>query len=314
MKDASIMVTGGTGSFGRAFAKRVLKDNPRRLVIYSRGEHAQEEMARELQHPALRFFIGDVRDRTRLEMAMQGIDYVIHAAALKVVPICEYNPEEAVKTNIDGARNVRDSAISVKAKKVLALSTDKCVNPTNLYGATKLCAERLFITARNLSGESGPRFSVVRYGNVLGSRGSVVPFFDKLARNGNALPITSAKMTRFIITMDRAVQFVCKSLFAMTGEEIFVPRIPSIRIMDLARAVWSKYQTSECQFEIVGVRPGEKLHEVLISPDEASKTLDFFSEFIIEAHMEEGMPEGFSYTSDNNTEWLTADAFKEMIK
>src|SRR5215470_17496499 len=198
IEGASIFITGGTGSFARAFVARILKENPRRLVLYSRGEHAQEEMAREFQHPSLRFNIGDVRDLPRLEMTMRGCDIIIHAAALKIVPSCEYNPIEAVSTNVIGAQNVIRASIAIRAKKVLALSTDKCVSPTNLYGATKLCAERLFTAAHNLGGESGPVFSIVRYGNVLGSRGSVVPFFEKLAEQGNTLPVTHPAMTRFI--------------------------------------------------------------------------------------------------------------------
>lgn len=311
-ENASILITGGTGSFGRAFVARILKDNPRRLVVYSRGEHAQEEMAREIQHPNIRFNIGDVRDLQRLEMAVRGCEIIIHAAALKIVPIAEYNPFEAVYTNIVGAQNVVRCAISQKVRRVIALSTDKCVNPTNLYGATKLCAERLFMAAHNLGGDGGPLFSVVRYGNVLNSRGSVVPFFEKLAEQGNTLPITHPAMTRFIITMPQAVDFVLNCLQNMRGNEIFIPRIPSIKIMDLAKAVWGKYQTSSCPVEIVGVRPGEKLHEVLLSVDEAPKTTQLPSQFIINGQGS-GLPEGFSYTSDNNNEWLSVGQFGEMI-
>ncbi len=314
IKDSSILITGGTGSFARAFVKRILPENPRRLVIYSRGEHAQEEMAREFQHPSLRFNIGDVRDLSRLNLAMRGIEIVIHAAALKIVPTCEYNPDEAVETNINGARNVRSAAISNKVQKVLALSTDKCVSPTNLYGATKLCAERLFVTAHHLGGADGPLFSVVRYGNVLGSRGSVVPYFERLAKEGNSLPITHMDMTRFIITMDQAVTYVLRCLENMKGKEVFIPRIPSIKIADLAIGVWSKYQTSICPVEVVGKRPGEKLHEVLLSEDEAPDTTPKPHQFIINGpEINNRLSEGFSYTSDSNNEWLTPEQLREMI-
>lgn len=321
IEGSSIMVTGGTGSFAHAFVARILKENPRRLVIYSRGEHAQEEMAREFQHPSLRFFIGDVRDLPRLEMAMRDIEVVIHAAALKIVPSAEYNPIEAIRTNIIGAQNVIKAAIAVGAKKVLALSTDKAVNPTNLYGATKLCAERLFLAAHNLGGADSPVFGIVRYGNVVGSRGSVVPFFQRLAEQGCALPITHPEMTRFIITMEQAIDFVLNSLRTMQGNEVFIPRIPSIKIMDLAKAVWGNYQTSSCPIEVVGIRPGEKLHEVLLSVDEAHKAIQLPSQFIIEGNLQKlafgtagaGLPEGFSYTSDNNNEWLSAEKFRGMI-
>ena len=311
-KDASILVTGGTGSFAKAFVKRVLKDSPRRLVVYSRGEHAQEEMAREFQHPSLRFFIGDVRELARLEMAMRDIDVVIHAAALKIVPTAEYNPMEAIRTNVVGAQNVIQAAIARGVKKVIALSTDKAVNPTNLYGATKLCAERLFTAAHALGGVGGPKFSICRYGNVLSSRGSVVPYFEKLACEGCALPITHPQMTRFIITMPQAVDFVLQSLESMKGSEVFVPRIPSIKIMDLAKAVWGKYQTNSCPIEVVGVRPGEKLHEVLLSEDEAPKTTQLTTQYVINGSGS-GLPQGFSYRSDNNTEWLSVAQFREMI-
>jgi len=319
IEGASIFVTGGTGSFAQAFVARILKENPRRLVLYSRGEHAQEEMARKFQHPSLRFNIGDVRDLSRLEMTMRGCEIIIHAAALKIVPTAEYNPIEAVSTNVIGAQNVIRAAISVKAKRVLALSTDKAVNPTNLYGATKLCAERLFTAAHNLGGDSGPLFSIVRYGNVLGSRGSVVPFFQKLADEGCTIPITHGDMTRFIITMPQAIDFVLESLKNMQGDEIFIPRIPSIKIFDLAKAVWAKYRTTMCPIEIVGVRPGEKLHEVLLSVDEAPRSIQLDGGFLINPvplH-DRGrlclLPDGFSYTSDNNPDWLTVEKFKEMI-
>lgn len=317
---ASIMVTGGTGSFARAFVARVLKDNPRRLVLYSRGEHAQEEMAREFQHPSLRFFIGDVRDVERLTMAMRDIEIVVHTAALKIVPTLEYNPIEAIRTNIIGAQNVILAAMVNKVRKVLALSTDKAVNATNLYGSTKHCAECLFTSAHSMGGSGGPLFSVVRYGNVVGSRGSVVPRFEKLAEQGCALPITDQRMTRFIITMDQAVNFVLGCLINMRGEEIFIPRIPSIKIMDLAKAVWSKHHPGlddarhTCQIEETGVRPGEKLHEVLLSTDEAPRTTQLAGHFIIKANGKGGgLPDGFSYTSDNNSDWLSVGQFREMI-
>lgn len=312
IEGASIFVSGGTGSFARAFVARILKENPRRLVLYSRGEHAQEEMAREFQHPSLRWFIGDVRDLDRLSMAMRDIEIVVHAAALKIVPTAEYNPFEAIQTNVIGAQNVIRAAISNKARKVVALSTDKCVNPTNLYGATKLCAERLFTSAHNLGGAGGPCFSVIRYGNVLGSRGSVVPFFTRLAKEGRTLPITHPGMTRFIITMDQAIDFVLQSMKAMTGNEIFIPRIPSIKIIDLAKAVWRIYQNGNVPMEVIGIRPGEKLHEVLLSVDEAPKTTQLATQYIING-TGSGLPEGFAYTSDTNTEWLSVEKFKEML-
>lgn len=316
---ASILITGGTGSFARAFVPRIIKENPRRIVLYSRGEHAQEEMSREFAHPSLRFFIGDVRDLSRLEMAMRGIETVIHAAALKIVPTAEYNPIEAVNTNVMGAQNVIRAAITTGVKKVIALSTDKCVNPTNLYGATKLCAERLFIAAHSLSGGSGPIFSIVRYGNVLSSRGSVVPFFEKLAAQGKTLPITHPNMTRFIITMDQALDFILQSLHVMQGSEIFIPKIPSIKILDLAKAIWMKHHPAmsskyNAPAEIIGIRPGEKLHETLLSVDEAPKTTQLTTQFIINGSGEgAGLPEGFSYTSDNNSEWLSVEQFRRMI-
>lgn len=311
MKGARILVTGATGSFGRAFVKRVLQESPSRLVIFSRGEHAQEEMARECVHPSLRFFIGDVRDGDRLEMAMRDIDIVVHAAALKVVPTCEYNPQEAIQTNVTGAQNVINGAIRAGIKKVVAVSTDKAVNPTNLYGATKLCAERLFLAAGALGGDGGPLFSVVRYGNVLGSRGSVVPYFGTLASQGKPLPITDERMTRFIITLPQAVEFVVDCLAEMKGREIFVPRIPSIKILDLAQAVWDKHCEGAVRYKVSGIRPGEKLHEVLISEDEAPNTvLTQDNKFIIGGDGWRGCE---PYRSDTNPDGLSVEQFRGMI-
>lgn len=316
MKDARILITGGTGSFGQAFARRILQENPKRLVIFSRGEHAQETMAREFQDPCLRFFIGDVRDDLRLAMAMRNVDIVIHAAALKVVPTCEYNPQEAIRTNVIGAENVIRAAIAVGVKKVVAISTDKAVAPANLYGATKLCGERLFLSAHNLAGDGGPLFSVIRYGNVLGSRGSVVPLFEDFAKRGLPLPITDERMTRFIITLPQAIEFVRNCLQTMKGNEIFVPKIPSIRIMVLAEAIQQKYKMMNSETEIVGIRPGEKIHEVLISADEAPNAVSLKNGFII--NWQGRYPKGREilmgpYTSNTNSEWLSVEQFRDMI-
>jgi UDP-N-acetylglucosamine 4,6-dehydratase len=275
LDDRSILVTGGTGSFGRALVREILaRWKPRRLVVLSRDEQKQFRMAQELraeEHPALRYFVGDVRDKERLWRAFDGIDVVVHAAAMKHVPIAEYNPFEVIRTNVGGAENVINAAIDRGVERVVALSTDKAASPINLYGATKLCSDRCFIAGNHLAGRAGTRFSVVRYGNVVGSRGSVVEHFRRLiARGTRSLPITDRRMTRFLITLRAGVDFVLERLEHMSGGEIFVPRIPSARIVDVARAL-----APGCEFEEIGVRPGEKLHEVLIPYDEASHTLEF---------------------------------------
>jgi UDP-N-acetylglucosamine 4,6-dehydratase len=319
-----VLVTGGTGSFGKRFVDAVLKRyHPRKLIIFSRDELKQFEMSRricEKTHPCVRYFIGDVRDKERLYRAFDGVDYVVHAAALKQVPSCEYNPLEAVKTNVLGAANVIDAAIDRNVKKVIALSTDKAANPINLYGATKLCSDKLFTVANNYSGTHGTRFSVVRYGNVVGSRGSVVPFFLKMRESGE-VPITDPRMTRFWITLEQGVDLVLKSFERMRGGEVFVPKIPSMNIMDLARAI-----APEAETRIIGIRPGEKLHEVMIPEDDARHTLEYTDYFAVlpayhdwdaRAYVQENggclCPEGFSYSSHTNSEWLTVDELRAMV-
>jgi UDP-N-acetylglucosamine 4,6-dehydratase len=328
LADASILITGGTGSFGRAFVAHLLAlpAPPKRLVIFSRDEQKQDAMAREWfadrdAYDRLRFFIGDVRDAERLELAMRSVDYVIHAAALKIVPIAEYNPFECILTNVHGAENVVKAALRNQVKKVVALSTDKAANPANLYGASKLASDKIMVAANNLSGDLGTAFSVVRYGNVIGSRGSVVPLFQSLVAKGvAALPITDARMTRFLITLDQGVSFVLSSLATMAGGEIFVPKIPSMKIVDLASAL-----APSLPQEIVGIRPGEKLHEVMITEDDARMTLALDDRFVVcpsnrnwtDAHLRAagGMPvvEGFRYGSDNNDEWLSAAELLAML-
>ncbi|MGE3147533.1 MAG: UDP-N-acetylglucosamine 4,6-dehydratase (inverting) [Pseudorhodoplanes sp.] len=328
LADASILVTGGTGSFGRAFVRRLLDTTPpRRLVVFSRDEQKQESMARELQAlgpklmDRMRFFIGDVRDTSRLEMAMRDVDYVIHAAALKIVPTAEYNPFECILTNVHGAENVVTAALRSNVKKVVALSTDKAANPINLYGASKLASDKIMVAANNLSGARGPRFAVVRYGNVIGSRGSVVPLFGDLIRKGvKSLPITDPRMTRFWITLEQGVGFVLSSLALMQGGEIFVPKIPSMRITDLARTL-----APSLPHEIVGIRPGEKLHEVMITEDDARMTVEIDDRFVIcpalpdwsARHLEaigaKPVAEGFRYSSDGNDEWLDSGALASLI-
>lgn len=323
LNDASILITGGTGSFGKRFVKYLFKNyNPKRVVVFSRDELKQFEMQQLFQHENLRYFIGDVRDYSRLLRAFHGIEIVIHAAALKQVVAAEYNPIECIKTNIHGAENVINAAIDTGVKRVIALSTDKAVNPINLYGATKLCSDKLFIAANNLSGREGPMFSVVRYGNVIGSRGSVVPFFKKQLKKGK-LSITDPRMTRFWITLDQGVAFVDKCLGLMKGGEVFIPKIPSMKITDLALAMGP-----ECEHEIVGIRPGEKLHELMIPKDESRRTIEFDDFYAILPQKElvkcpvynnyngkGGIPveEGFSYTSDNNNDWLSLDQLKEVV-
>ncbi len=320
----SILVTGGTGSFGKCFLKTVLaRYKPKRLVIYSRDELKQYEMQQDLdprEHRSLRYFIGDVRDRSRLAMALRGIDIVIHAAALKHVPVAEYNPTECIHTNVMGAENVMLAAIDAGVKRVIALSTDKAVNPLNLYGASKLASDKIFTAANALSGDGGAIFSVVRYGNVVGSRGSVVPFFLKLVREGaKEIPITDTRMTRFWVTLQQGVDFVLSCLETMRGGEVYVPKIPSMNVVDLARAL-----APGLAHKIVGIRPGEKLHEVMITEDHARNTVEFPDRYVIEPDsvswtghvLRDGatpVQDGFRYASDNNSEWLDTPRLKRMI-
>jgi len=311
-----ILITGGTGSLGRALVKALLCVNPpERLVVLSRDEWKQHEMRREFGHPCMRYFIGDVRDRDRLYRAFEGIDIVIHAAAMKQVPTAEYNPFEAIKTNILGAQNVIDAAIDCRVGKIIALSSDKAVNPINLYGATKLCSDKLFVAANHYSGKHNTRFSVVRYGNVVGSRGSVIPLFKTQAVRGT-LSITDKRMTRFWITLDKAADFVLECLERMNGGEIFIPKIPSMRIRDLAYAV-----CPDCKLEEVGIRPGEKLHEVMIPADEAIYARIFSDHYIIYPHWEEldslpgyPCPDRFIYSSNNNIEWLSVPFLRSLLE
>jgi UDP-N-acetylglucosamine 4,6-dehydratase len=320
----SILVTGASGSFGRCFIWTILdRYKPERLIVFSRDELKQFEMQqdRQFKHPAMRYFIGDVRDAERLEMAMRGVDIVVHAAALKQVPAAEYNPFECIRTNVHGAENVVQAALKTGVKRVLALSTDKAANPINLYGASKLASDKIFIAGNNLSGDVGSRFSVVRYGNVMGSRGSVVPFFQKLANEGAAsLPITDARMTRFWITLRQGVEFVLSCLELMQGGEIFVPKIPSVRIVDLAKVIAPDLPT-----HVVGIRPGEKLHEMMITEDDARTTLELNDRYIIEPafafwtrdHLSAvgamPVPEDFSYRSDSNTQWLDEAGLRRLL-
>jgi UDP-N-acetylglucosamine 4,6-dehydratase/5-epimerase len=314
-----VLVTGGTGSFGRKFADLMLHEyHPQKLIIFSRDELKQHDMrAAGFDHPSLRYFIGDVRDPQRLERAFSGVTVVIHAAALKQVPACEYNPFEAIQTNIMGGRNVIDAAINQGVRRILALSTDKAVNPINLYGATKLCAEKMFVQANSYSGAQDTRFSCARYGNVVGSRGSVIPMFMDQRRRGK-ITITDPRMTRFWLTLERGVRFVVGCIELMHGGEIFVPKIPSMKLAEIAQAV-----APGCEVEYIGIRAGEKLHEVLVSEDEARHTLEVDDMYVIQpAHSwwrrenwEGARPlaDGFRYTSDSNPHWLTADELHELI-
>lgn len=315
----TVLVTGGTGSFGQRFVATMLRRHPpRRLIVFSRDELKQHEMrVAGFDHPNLRFFIGDVRDRNRLRRAMQGVDIVVHAAALKQVPACEYNPIEAVATNIEGGRNVIEAALDAGATRVIALSTDKAVNPVNLYGATKLVAEKLFIQANAYRGTGPTALSCVRYGNVVGSRGSVIPLFLEQRKQGK-LTVTDPRMTRFWITLHQGVDFVISCIERMQGGEVFVPKIPSMSIMDLAAAI-----APDCEIEEIGIRPGEKVHEVLISEDEARQCIEFDDYFVIQpAHpwwktlenWSEGVrpPAEFAYASNTNSEWLDADHLRSL--
>ena len=315
----NILVTGGTGSFGRKFTEFMLKEyHPKKLVIFSRDELKQHEMRiGGFDHPMLRYFIGDVRDADRLRRAMTGMDIVVHAAALKQVPACEYNPIEAVMTNVMGARNVIEAALDMEVKKVMAISSDKAVSPVNLYGATKLVAEKLFVQANSYSGTGPTRFSCVRYGNVVGSRGSVIPLFLEQRINGK-VTITDQRMTRFWLTLDQGVRFVIRCIEQMHGGEVFVPKIPSMNIMDLTKAM-----APNCTVETIGIRPGEKLHELLISEDEVRQTLELDDMYVIKpAHpwwktenYVNGRPlsDGFRYASNSNKHWLTIAELKEMV-
>lgn len=320
--ERTVLITGGTGSFGKKAVQVILEQyRPKKLIVFSRDELKQFEMAQKFRlakHPCLRYFLGDVRDKDRLVRAFDGVDYVIHAAALKQVPAAEYNPCEFVKTNILGAMNVIDAALETNVRRVIALSTDKACNPINLYGATKLCSDKLFVAGNVYSGPRETRFSIVRYGNVLGSRGSVIPFFKERARTG-VLPITDPRMTRFWITLDQAVHFVVRAMDLACGGEIFVPRIPSMKVVDLATAI-----APDAKQEIVGVRPGEKIHETLIGADDAHNTVAFKECFIIQsapalrqALLAEGKgklcPPGFCYTSDANSEWMTVEQLREIV-
>lgn len=315
----TILITGGTGSFGRRFVSIVLQRYaPKRLIILSRDELKQYEMQQTFVDPCLRFFVGDVRDRDRLRRAFDGVDCLIHAAALKQVPAAEYNPFEFIKTNVIGAQNIIDVAIDLKIKKVVALSTDKASNPVNLYGATKLCSDKLFIAGNSYAGKSGTRFSVVRYGNVVGSRGSVVPLFMKLKESGT-LPITDERMTRFWITLTQSVDFVLMALDKMHGGEIFVPKIPSATIVDLAKAI-----APQCKQDNIGIRPGEKLHETLISVEEGRTALDCGDHYVIQPNFPwwgdlafnaqcKKLDEGFEFSSDSNPWKLSVDEIKELL-
>ena len=320
----TILVTGGTGSFGNQFVKYVLENyNPKKIIIYSRDEYKQFIMRNKFKKhdEKLRYFIGDVRDRNRLYRAFEGVDYVVHAAALKQVPSCEYNPMEAVKTNIDGAMNIIDAALDCGVKKVVALSTDKAVNPINLYGGTKLVPDKLFIGANAYAGTKDISFSIVRYGNVAGSRGSVIPFFRNIVANGGTeLPITDYAMTRFWISLDEGVQLVIKALSEAKGGETFISKIPSFKITDLAQAI-----LPGCKMPEVGIREGEKLHEVMVTKEDSLSTYEYDKHFIVYPHMDwwnsakiqaggKKVEPGFEYSSGKNSQWLSVDDLKELLK
>jgi len=321
IEDSTILVTGGTGSFGHAFVRHALDHyRPRRIIVYSRDEMKQWDMAKSFGNdPRIRFFIGDVRDKERLYRALNGVDYVVHAAAMKIVPSAEYNPFECIKTNIDGAMNVIDAAIDRKVKKVVALSTDKASSPANLYGATKLASDKLFVAGNAYSGGKSTQFAVVRYGNVMGSRGSVIPFFTGL-RNKAILPITDKRMTRFMITLEQGVEAVWTAFDDMVGGEIYVRKIPSMNITSIAQAV-----VPGARYEYIGIRPGEKLHEQMISVEDSYTTYEYDDFYKIlpainhwsedPERIKEGVkvPEGFEYTSDNNTHWMSADELARWL-
>lgn len=323
LDDQRILITGGTGSFGRKFTELTLKNfNPKKIIILSRDEMKQWEMAKEHhREDRIRFFLGDVRDRERLYRAMDSVDVVVHAAATKIVPTAEYNPFECVKTNVLGAMNVIDACIDKRVKRVVALSTDKASSPINLYGATKLTSDKLFVAANSYSGEHGTAFSVVRYGNVMGSRGSVIPFFQEIIKNGGScLPITDPKMTRFMITLDQGVELVWHSLSDMIGGEIYVKKIPSMSIVDIANAVGDGFKT-----KIVGIRPGEKLHEQMIGVEDAPFTYEYEQHFKILPMINdwfnsqdrikdgEGVDKNFVYSSDNNKQWMSVEDLRRWL-
>lgn len=326
LDNKTILITGGTGSFGKQFVKTILaRYQPKKVIIYSRDELKQYEMAQIFDAPQMRYFIGDVRDQPRLRQAMDGVDHVIHAAALKHVPVAEYNPIECIKTNIYGAENVIQAAIAAEVEQVIALSTDKAANPINLYGATKLASDKLFVAANNIVGARRTRFSVVRYGNVVGSRGSVIPFFQKLlAQGATELPITDERMTRFWITLQNGVDFVIRNFARMHGGEIFIPKIPSATILDLAKAI-----APDLPLKIIGIRPGEKLHETMCPGDDSHLTLEFHDHFVIKPAIsftlqvdyqknrlgEIGVPVsgGFEYSSGTNPEFLDVAAIRALI-
>lgn len=323
LNNKTILITGGTGSFGKKCTEIILKRyKPEKLIIFSRDEMKQFEMSQvfsEKEYPCIRYFLGDVRDKDRLYRVFDGVDYVIHAAALKQIPAAERNPFEVINTNIVGAENVINAAIDREVKKVIVLSTDKAANPINLYGATKLCSDKLFISGNSYSGWHGSRFSVVRYGNVIGSRGSVIPFFKKMKETGT-IPITDPRMTRFWITLEQGVEFVIKCIDMCVGGELLVPKIPSMNIMDLAKAM-----APDCEYETIGIRPGEKLHEVMITEDDSRHTLEFDEYYVVEPefdwwsnerHMNNGgkvVKEGFLYASNLNDKWLTIEELRNLV-
>ena len=324
LNNKSILITGGTGSFGKAFTQYVLDHyNPTKIIIYSRDEYKQFIMQGQFKQYAekLRFFIGDVRDKERLTRAFEGVDYVIHAAALKQVPACEYNPAEAIKTNINGAQNIIDAALDTGVQKVIALSTDKAVNPVNLYGGTKLVSDKLFIAANAYAGNKDISFAIVRYGNVAGSRGSVIPFFHNIIKNGGTeLPITDYRMTRFWISLQEGVELVIKALEEAKGGETFISKIPSFKVTDLAKAM-----LPDCTMPEVGIREGEKLHEIMVTVEDSLNAYEYEKHFIIYPQMvwserQKAVPTGkrvpdeFSYSSDNNTEWLSVEEIRELLK
>jgi UDP-N-acetylglucosamine 4,6-dehydratase len=319
LKNKSVLVTGGTGSFGKSFVKRLLKDDEvKKIIVFSRDELKQFEMQSDLDSPKMRYFLGDVRDFSRLKQATDGVDVIVHAAAIKQIPAAEYNPMEAIKTNIIGAENIVNAAIQNGISRVIALSTDKAANPANLYGATKLCSDKLMIAGNVLAGRHPTRFAVVRYGNVLGSRGSVIPFFKEQKVKGT-IPITDVEMTRFWLTLNEGVDFVINSLSKMQGGEIFVPKIPSFKVTDVAKVVAPNVPT-----KIIGIRPGEKLHEVMITEDDSAFTREFedyyaiLAPFLLETdfYQKNGkkVPLGFSFTSANNKLWHTVESFTQVLK
>ncbi|MFQ5479867.1 MAG: UDP-N-acetylglucosamine 4,6-dehydratase (inverting) [Thermodesulfobacteriota bacterium] len=319
LEDKTVLITGGTGSLGNKLTEMIFgRCRPKKVIILSRDELKQYEMNEKFKNPHLRFFLGDVRDKERLYRAFEGVDYVIHAAALKQVPAAEYNPFEVIKTNILGAKNIIDVSMDSGVKKVVALSTDKAVNPVNLYGATKLCSDKLFVSGNSYAGSKPTRFSVVRYGNVAGSRGSVIPLFLKMKKTG-VMPITDMRMTRFWITLEQSADFVLKSLGRMRGGEIFVPKIASTPIVDVAKAI-----VPECKFDLIGIRPGEKLHEVLISKEDGRLTLEYDDHFVVQPHFSwwseekqtdgSKVPEGFIFSSDTNEKKLDRFQLNKIIR